>query len=408
MNPVNYIVENEFERIKALSEYDLDYTELQSEFEDLVRMAQIATGMPMTIINLMDADNVWVAAAYGQEPGCFDKEETVCQYTILEGQAIEIKDLQADPRSQNLQGVQFLNLRYYYGIPLKVSNGVTIGTLCTIGTASTPLTASQKELLHLMAEQVIKRLDDHKQLKIYKSKVQLLEHERRLLAHDIRGPLSGVTSLADLALSDGEENSKKELLGYLNLIKETSTSILEMAGDILDQELNAASQGDHWITLGELKEKIEHLFGSKIVNKGLHLQITLSENTAHLPFAKNVLLQVIGNLLSNAVKFTPAGGFIDIELNLRQGKKNLRLEIKMTDSGVGIDDETLNAILSGEAGSKEGTGGERGYGLGLQLVRQLVAEKKGTMLVSSKRGEGSCFQVFLPVIQSDPYKETPQ
>jgi hypothetical protein len=233
MIPENSIVQSEFERIKALSEYNLDYANLQPAFEDLVQMVQLATGMPIILLNIIDSDNLWITAARGLKTGCVDKGQTVCQYTILEKNALEIKDLLADVRFQHLEGVKQLGLRYYYGVPIKTGTGMSIGSLCVVHTEFTALSTSKKELMHLFAKEVMKRLDDYNQLASYKSRVLQLQKEKRILAHDIRGPLSGVSSLADLAVCEGEENSKKELLQYLKLIKDSSSSLLELADDIL-------------------------------------------------------------------------------------------------------------------------------------------------------------------------------
>jgi signal transduction histidine kinase len=96
-------------------------------------------------------------------------------------------------------------------------------------------------------------------------------------------------------------------------------------------------------------------------------------------------------LLSNAIKFTPYAGFITVDLNVRERKSNHWLDIKVTDSGVGIDDILLNAILTGDAASQEGTDGEQGYGLGFKLIKELVADKKKTLHVTSEKEKGICF-----------------
>jgi signal transduction histidine kinase len=393
----NLITNGELERVKALVKYNLDYTSLQSSFEDLIRIAQLATGMPIALLNLIDADNLWIAAAYGFGTGCLDKEKSVCQYTIQEKKDLEIKDLLSDARSKDLDAVKQLGLKYYYGVPIRTHSGFPIGTLCVANLESGYLSQDKKEILQLLANEVIKRLDDFKQLEINKSKVQLLEREKRILAHDIRGPLGGVIGLADLALNDGDENSKKELLQYLKLIKESSCSMLEMAEDILRVQLGSAVSVEYLTTLKQLKEKIAHLFAPRIQDKQIQFSISISKVAGDVPFGKDGVQQIIGNLVSNALKFTSSGGSITLSLQLTSTKKNQQLEIKVVDSGTGIDQVRLKTILSGGNATQEGTNGELGYGLGLQLVKQLVNERNGTFTIHSKIGEGSCFQVTLPV-----------
>jgi signal transduction histidine kinase len=397
MIAVNLDTNGELERVKALVEYNLDYTNLQSSFENLIRMAQLATSMPIALLNLIDADNLWIAAAYGFGTGCLDKEKSVCQYTIHEKNDLEIKDLLSDARSKDLEAVKQLGLKYYYGVPIRTHSGFPIGSLCVVNLKSGVLSSDQKEIIHLLANEVVKRLDDFKQLEINKSKVQLLEREKRILAHDIRGPLGGVIGLADLALNDGDENSKKELLQYLKLIKESSCSMLDLAEDILHVQLGPATAAENLTTLEQLKEKVANLFAPRIQDKHIDFSISISKVAGNVSFAKDGVQQIIGNLVSNALKFTPPGGSIALSLQLTKANKNDQLEIKVEDSGTGIDPDSLNSILSGSNTTQEGTNGELGYGLGLQLVKQLVSEKNGTFNIHSKIGEGSCFQVTLPV-----------
>ena len=100
------------------------------------------------------------------------------------------------------------------------------------------------------------------------------------------------------------------------------------------------------------------------------------------------------------MKFTPGNGKVTVELNLKIEPAENQLEIKVTDTGVGLTPEAIDTILKGNATSTSGTGGEQGYGFGLALVKHLIEGLKGTLNIYSAPGEGATFGVRLPQAKS--------
>lgn len=112
------------------------------------------------------------------------------------------------------------------------------------------------------------------------------------------------------------------------------------------------------------------------------------------------MLQIVGNLITNSIKFTEEGGQINVEINLTETDNeitNNELEIKVEDTGVGMEQDKVDEILEGSAGLETGTGGEKGYGFGLSLVHYLVNKADGEMEIDSELGERTIFKVYLPV-----------
>jgi signal transduction histidine kinase len=105
---------------------------------------------------------------------------------------------------------------------------------------------------------------------------------------------------------------------------------------------------------------------------------------------------VVRNLLSNAVKYTNPGGKVTISVK-EQEKNNAGVVIKICDNGVGISEERQKKLFTGaEMDTTAGTDSEKGTGIGLKLVHELVTISKGTISVESKPDNGSCFTVSLP------------
>jgi signal transduction histidine kinase len=102
---------------------------------------------------------------------------------------------------------------------------------------------------------------------------------------------------------------------------------------------------------------------------------------------------VVRNLVSNALKFTPKKG----KVRLQVSEAGNKVQIKVSDTGVGMDQEALRSLLKfGQLDSTPGTDQEIGTGLGLQLATDLVEKNGGILQVESTPGEGSVFTFTLP------------
>lgn len=397
--PVPPIPDNEMERLLSLSEFDLDYTEYKDSFKDLAKLAAKVTGTEVSLVNLIDSYTQWSISGYGLKIEQMPREESVCQYTIINGAYFEVEDLRNDERFKDKFYVtDEPRLRYYYGIPLKVSDEHNIGALCVLDKNVKELTPEKVELLRIIADEIVNRLKDLKVIGKLKSKLSEASETQKKVAHDIRGPLSGIIGLAQLISDQGEANQIEEVLEFINLIHKSGRSILELADEILSADKNDHKPVSNGAELNLLvfKDKIERLFVPQARNKNILLTVKTSSQSERIPFARNKLLQITGNLISNAIKFTPAGGYVEVGLSLEVNDHISVLQILVKDNGVGIDEKGIEKILKGNAASTTGTTGEAGFGFGLALVKHLIEALKGTLNIYSKPNQGALFEVRLP------------
>jgi signal transduction histidine kinase len=394
------IPENEMGRLMSLSDFDLDYAGQEDNFKDLTKLAAKVAGTEMSLINLIDSYTQWTISSHNLELEQMPREESVCQYVLMGDETLEVADLSADERFKDRTYVTGgPHLRYYFGIPLNVNNH-NIGALCVVDQhAAKNLNPEKVELLTIIAAEIVKRLNYMKVIDDLKNNLSEAKETQRKVAHDIRGPLSGIIGLAKLIQEQGEENQMEEILEFMNLIHKSGRSILELADEILsadDKNKNLPELKANEFNLLVFKDKLEKLYVPQAMNKHIRFTVNTSSASETIPFSKNKLLQITGNLISNAIKFTPDNGSVTVGLDLVENKDANVLQIKVKDSGVGINIDLIETILNGKATSSNGTSGENGYGFGLALVKHLVESLKGTFNIISTQGDGATFEVKLP------------
>jgi len=401
-NPIPF---NEMERLFALSEFDLDYTALDKSFSDLTTLAAKVAGTDISLVNLLDSFTQWSAASFGMDIKQMQREESVCQYTILpeNSRGFEVKDLSTDDRFKNRDYVaQAPFLKYYYGIPLKLNEDISLGALCVLDAEYKELSPEKKEMLEIIASEVVNRIKIHLEISKLKSKVEESNNIKDRVAHDIRGPIGGIIGLAEIIQHKGDQNKLEEVLSFISLIQKSGKSILELADEILAQNFDYSGQSkpdpkEHEFTLLTLQSKLLDMFNPQALTKKVQFQVDTTSLHAGLPFPKNKILQILGNLISNSIKFTPEGGKVEVFLNLEVSDKEKFLQLKVKDNGVGISFVKINEILKGDAITTLGTSGEKGFGFGLNLVNHLVKELNGKLLLTSEENNGAEFELILPM-----------
>lgn len=389
---------NEYERLIELTELDLDYSNLQEHLEDLTTLAAKIAGTEISLINLIDSFTQWSVANWGLDIQQMAREDSVCQYSILEEKSLEIQDLQKDDRfSDKFYVKDAPHLRYYYGVPLETSNGMNIGALCVLDTKPKEICPENQELLKLVANQVIRRLEALKRIRILQDKLKESNLAKYKVSHDIRGPLAGIIGIAEIMKDEIKSERISEVLELADLIQKGGESLLELADSIMLEDDKKSGPGENEYSCKTFSAKLNELYSPQAKAKGVHLDLQFAEHSETLYFSKNRLTQIVGNLLSNSIKFTPKEGTVKVIIEVDESRSTKALKIEVEDSGTGMSEDKILEILSGDAGSQKGTSGEIGYGFGLSLVQHLVAKAKGSIDVVSAEGEGTRFSVTLPV-----------
>ena len=218
-----------------------------------------------------------------------------------------------------------------------------------------------------------------------------------IISHDLRAPFSSILGFTDLLLED-DTLTDIEKQQYITYIQDSSKSMLALVNSMLDWtrlQTGRIKFEPEKINARELIESSISTVTGTALQKGVEIE-NLVDSSYHLFADKNLILQAFNNLLSNAVKFTKMGDRITITIDTTTAARFINFSIK--DTGIGIKPGNLDKLFSIETKfTSEGTAGEKGSGLGLSLVKEIIEKHGGQIEVKSEYGRGTEFIFTLPV-----------
>ena len=218
-----------------------------------------------------------------------------------------------------------------------------------------------------------------------------------IISHDLRAPFSSILGFTDLLLED-DTLTDVERQQYITYIQDSSKSMLALVNSMLDWtrlQTGRIKFEPEKINARELIESSISTVTGTALQKGVEIE-NLVDQSYHVFADKNLILQVFNNLLSNAVKFTKSGDRITITIDTTSAARFINFSIK--DTGIGIKPGNLDKLFSIETKfTSEGTAGEKGSGLGLSLVKEIIEKHGGRIEVKSEYGKGTEFIFSMPV-----------
>jgi diguanylate cyclase (GGDEF)-like protein len=144
-------------RIAALHSYGVLDQPRQADLDAAVRLAAYVCGTSSAVVNLIDTDRQWQAAAHGVEPGEVARDEAMCQHTVLGTEVVYSPDARQEAVFADNPFVtgRIAQVRLYASAPLLTRDGHAIGTVCAYDEAAGTLDATQLDLLRDIADQVM-------------------------------------------------------------------------------------------------------------------------------------------------------------------------------------------------------------------------------------------------------------
>ncbi|MBE2281149.1 MAG: tetratricopeptide repeat-containing sensor histidine kinase, partial [Ignavibacteriaceae bacterium] len=216
----------------------------------------------------------------------------------------------------------------------------------------------------------------------------------RIIAHDLKNPLGAIMSYSEILYDDYDSLTDKEKREFIGNIRKVTQTNFELLENLLFWSLSNTGKLKPEIVETDLFDVAEKSLNQHYINaenKNLILENKIQKNTVvHTDF--NMISTVIRNLVSNGIKYTESGGSVSLS-SITKGDE---IHIFVTDTGIGMDKSELEKYTI-ELSSKKGTEGEKGTGLGLLLVKELLTILNGSISILSNKGLGTKIEITLPI-----------
>lgn len=213
------------------------------------------------------------------------------------------------------------------------------------------------------------------------------------IAHELRTPLTTIQSHIEAYLDGVMEPNQKNIKSIHEEILRLTRLVGDL-GEIAQVESGKANIVKSKADLNKLTDKVVTNLAPLFEEKNVALKLKTAIKPLNVKVDADKICQVLYNLLYNALKFTPEGGLALVSL-ATIGKE---ASITIKDSGIGIAAEHLPSIFERffrvEKSRNRETGGA---GIGLTVVKELVAAHDGRITVSSEPGKGTEFKIILPL-----------
>lgn len=428
------------ERISKLKKYQVLNNNEEPAFARLTELAKLFFNMPVVAITFMDEETQYLKSLHGLDGICTtSRKVAICNYTVLSDEVLVLPDLTEDSRfSQNPLVTEAPYLRFYAGAPIIMQeDGKTyrLGSLCLMDMqAHHDFTEKDADILAQFAAMAADALKLQDQQRHAKHANEMKSEFLANMSHEIRTPMNGIIGMVEML---AETKLSAEQQEYVDNIKVSNEHLLAIINGILD--LSKVESGKMTIdsipmNISSLCNEVVSLFAVKARQRSLTLDYHYTE--ALSPYIKGDpvrIKQIMVNLVNNAIKFTREGGRVTIdvkhmennpyedkygnhksicshELQVEQAShyntddrgsvkhQDMTLCIEVTDTGVGIKPESLEAIFDAYDQANKST--HRlygGTGLGLSVCKSLVELMGGYIEVDSAVGIGTTFTVLLPL-----------
>ena len=220
------------------------------------------------------------------------------------------------------------------------------------------------------------------------------------ISHDIRTPMNAIIGYTDLALTHPDDSEK--LTEELDKVSSAARQLLSMIDEVLEMSSLDSGRIELHIAPRGIKEEllaVRDMFTVAAAGKSLTLETDIDVPNEKVMMDAGRFRRIIANLVSNAVKFTPDGGKVKITARrtASNGGALSEYQFAVLDNGVGMSRELMERVfLPFERAESSTRSGSPGTGLGLTIAKSLTELLGGRIEVSSEKGKGSRFTVFLP------------
>ncbi|MCP3167758.1 GAF domain-containing sensor histidine kinase [Myxococcus qinghaiensis] len=383
-------------RLKAIRETGLMDTPPEEAFDRLARLAAQLLDVPLTIMSLVDADRQFFKADYGlaspfKETRTLPIDASLCRYT-LEGEPIISSNAPADPFLKFHPSTGPWGIVALIVLPLINPDGQVLGTFCCIQPKVREWTEQDLTVMRELTASIMTEVNLRNQLKKLKTEQNLRDTFVAALTHDLRTPLTAAKMSVQLlgrrhADLPTVQTSVARVSGSLDRAERMIQNLLD-ASRIQAGKRVALEMGEcdlHAVTAQTLDE-LAALYPERFVLK--------AEGVFKMKADPLGLRRIVENLATNAAKYGAPG--TPIEVLLDRTERHVSLQVRNQGDPIAADE--LQTIFEPFHRTRSATeSAEKGWGLGLPLVRGLAEAHGGKATVTSSAEQGTCFTITLPL-----------
>lgn len=216
-----------------------------------------------------------------------------------------------------------------------------------------------------------------------------------IIAHDLMGPVNSFKGLSAIMKMSIEKQDKKDLLDIHQVLNKTINNMSNLLTNLLDWSVTQQGSIPYYpekLYVHQLTSELFDLFFNTAENKNIKLKAEVTTDLS-IWADENSVKTILRNLVSNALKFTEENGSIEVSAEKNDGF----IAIKVQDTGTGMLQDKIDLLLTEDHFERsQGTKGEKGVGLGLQLVKEFTQMNKGKLEIESQIHRGTTFIVYMP------------
>jgi two-component system sensor histidine kinase/response regulator len=256
---------------------------------------------------------------------------------------------------------------------------------------------STAELI-IRVEKILKKRqaisDLYEEMDHLRSKMQGQEESLRKVIHDLKTPLISMGASAKLLM---RRSDQEESLDFLRSIYENSLNLTRWLEELLlfsDSPFKGMISEMKEVEIQTLVKRTVDLLKAAGRDKKIEIEFRPHPNLSPVLCNERWMQRGLENVLLNALKYTPEGGKVQVSVVASADEESVEIMVK--DNGIGIYAEDLTKIFEPFQRGRNALG-EKGMGLGLSLVKEVVDLHAGTIDVRSEPQKGSTFSIVLPV-----------
>ncbi len=266
-------------------------------------------------------------------------------------------------------------------------------------------TRDDLELLHAMAGELalnLERITLQEEVIFERAEKEKLDELSRLktefistVSHELRTPMSSIHGITEILQGQKIKDKAKrgELLGLMACETSRLSRLLHNILDFAKIEQNVKSYDFQRAEIGPIIEEAVKLFRYRLGSEGFVLKTHFPGHPIYLKIDRDAVMQALTNLIDNAIKYSPD----EREINIRLVEEGKHIEIQVEDKGLGISPEEQERIFEEfyrtANASQHST---KGVGLGLKIIKHIMAVHKGDVKIESQPNKGSIFALIFP------------